>query len=94
MRHAARMEAIMDLRMEAIMDLDVHVLEAIARQRLDDLRHQARVRALPRRRAPRRARLRLGAAVVALGAAVARLGAALVALGHRLVGDALSAARP
>jgi hypothetical protein len=81
--------------MEATMDFDVHVLEAIARQRLDDLRHQARVRALGRRPAGRRcAPLWLGVAVVALGDGVGQLGAALVALGHRLVGDTLSTARP
>ena len=77
------------------MDFDVHVLEAIARQRLDDLRHQARGRALgPRPAGWCRARRRLGVAVVTLGDGVGQLGAALVALGHRLVDDTMSTARP
>jgi hypothetical protein len=81
--------------MEATMDFSVHILEALVRDRLDDLRRQARVRALPRRPAGRRrARLRLGAACIALGRTVAGLGAALVALGRRIGGDAVSAARP
>lgn len=77
------------------MDVGVPVLEALARERLDDLRRQARVRARARRPAgPRHVRRRLGAACVVLGRQVAGLGAALVALGRRIGGDTMSAARP
>ena len=77
------------------MDFSVHVLEALARERLDDLRRQARVCALRRRAvARRRVRLRLAAAVVALGRGVGAVGAVLVAVGRRIGGDPVWAARP
>ena len=77
------------------MDFSDYILAALARDRLDELRRQARVCALaPRPARRRRVRLRLGAACVVLGNKVAYLGAALVAFRRRIGGDVVSTARP
>lgn len=74
------------------MDSGGPLLEALVRDRLDDLRRQARACALARRPSDRRrARSPLG---VVLGRSLARLGTALVVLGRWIGGDAVPAARP
>ena len=74
------------------MDFGGPLVEALVRDRLDDLRRQARACAFARPSGCRRARARRVAVV--LGRSLAGLGAALVALGRRIGGDAVSTARP
>lgn len=75
------------------MDFGGPLVEALVRDRLDDLRRQARVCALARRPSPRR-RARAPRGAVVLGRTLARLGAALVALGRRIGGEAVCTVRP